>query len=64
MIKVNHYYNPNPNLFNNLLFLYRHFDVNSDLLFNMVTSSIFLITKAFSRVAVINKGVTFDTFSN
>ena len=35
-------------LFNNRLFICRHFDINSDLLLNMFTSSRFLIIKTFS----------------
>ena len=35
-------------LFNNRLFKCRHFDINSGLLFNMFTSSMFLIIKACS----------------
>ena len=34
--------------FNNRLFICPHFDINSDFLFNMFTSSRFLIVKAFS----------------
>ena len=35
-------------LFNNCLFICWHFDINFDLLFNMFTSSRFLIIKTFS----------------
>ena len=35
-------------MFNKPLFICRHFDINSDLFFNMFTSSRFLIIKAFS----------------
>ena len=35
-------------LFNNGLFICRHFDINFELLFNMFTSSRFLIIKTFS----------------